>query len=77
MESNQGAIVNFIAMYQNTLVDLQYGDPVFFILLVFFVFSSFFHDIYVILCAISYHLHNFKNEENTHGGVLLLVNCWL
>ena len=24
-------------------------------------------------CAIWYHLHNFKNVKNTHGGVLLLV----
>ena len=28
---------------------------------------------YVIFCAISYHLYNFKNVKNTHGGVLLLV----
>ena len=25
------------------------------------------------LCAIWYHLYNFKNVKNTHGGVLLLV----
>ena len=24
-------------------------------------------------CAICYHLYNFKNVKNTHGGVLLLV----
>ena len=30
---------------------------------------------YVILCAIWYHLYNFKNVKNTHGGVLLLVKC--
>ena len=24
-------------------------------------------------CAIWYHLYNFKNVKNTHGGVLLLV----
>ena len=29
---------------------------------------------YVMLCAIRYHLHHFKNLKNTHGGVLLLVN---
>ena len=28
---------------------------------------------YVILCATWYHLYNFKNVKNTHGGVLLLV----
>ena len=27
----------------------------------------------VMLYAIWYHLHNLKNVENTHGGVLLLV----
>ena len=27
------------------------------------------------LCAILYHLYNFKNVKNTHGEVLLLVNC--
>ena len=27
--------------------------------------------------AIWYHLHNLKNEKNTHGGVLLLVSCRL
>ena len=26
------------------------------------------------LQALCYHLHNFKNVKNTHGGVLLLVN---
>ena len=26
------------------------------------------------LCAIWYHLYNLINVENTHGGVLLLVN---
>ena len=25
------------------------------------------------LCAIWYHLYDFKNVKNTHGGVLLLV----
>ena len=30
--------------------------------------------IYVMLCAIWYHLYNLKNAKNTHGGVLLLVN---
>ena len=29
--------------------------------------------IYVMLCAIWYHLHNLKNVKNTHAGVLLLV----
>ena len=28
---------------------------------------------YVMCLAIWYHLHNFKNVKNTHGGVLLLV----
>ena len=28
---------------------------------------------YVKCLAIWYHLHNFKNVKNTHGGVLLLV----
>ena len=27
----------------------------------------------MIFCAIWYHLYNFKNMKNTHGGVLLLV----
>ena len=31
------------------------------------------HDSYVMRCTIWYHLHNFKNVKNTHGGVLLLV----
>ena len=29
--------------------------------------------IYVMLWAMWYHLYNFKNVKNTHGGVLLLV----
>ena len=29
--------------------------------------------IYVMFCAIWYHLYNLKNVKNTHGGVLLLV----
>ena len=29
--------------------------------------------IYVIRCAIWYHLYNFKNMKNTNGGVLFLV----
>ena len=33
--------------------------------------------IYVILCAIWYHLYNFKKREKTHGGVLLLVKVIL
>ena len=28
---------------------------------------------YLMFCAIWYHLYNFKNVKNTHGGVLLLV----
>ena len=28
---------------------------------------------YVMRCAIWYHLYDFKNVKNTHGGVLLLV----
>ena len=28
---------------------------------------------FVMFCAIWYHLQNFKNVKNTHGGVLLLV----
>ena len=31
------------------------------------------NEVYEMLCAIWYHLHNFKNVKNTHGGVLLLV----
>ena len=27
----------------------------------------------MIFCAIWYHLYNFKNVKNTHGGVLLLI----
>ena len=30
-------------------------------------------NIYVMCCAIWYHLYNFKNVKNTHGGVLLKV----
>ena len=29
--------------------------------------------VYVMLCAIWYHLHSSKNVKNTHGGELLLV----
>ena len=29
--------------------------------------------IFVVRCAILYHLYNFKNVRNTHGGLLLLV----
>ena len=28
---------------------------------------------FVMLCAFWYHLYSLKNEENTHGGVLLLI----
>ena len=28
---------------------------------------------YVMRCTIRYHLYNFKNINNTYGGVLLLV----
>ena len=37
-------------------------------MLIFFSIS-----LYVMRCAIWYHLYNFKNLKNTHGGVLLLV----
>ena len=30
----------------------------------------------VMRCAIWYHLHNLKNVKNTHGGVLLLDECY-
>ena len=30
-------------------------------------------DVFVVHCAIWYHLYNFKNVKNTHGGVLILV----
>ena len=29
--------------------------------------------VYVVRCAIWYHLYNLKNVKNTHGGVLILV----
>ena len=29
--------------------------------------------LYVVRCAIWYHLYNLKNMKNTHGGVLILV----
>ena len=29
--------------------------------------------LFVMRCAIWYHLHNLKNVKNTHGGVLILV----
>ena len=29
--------------------------------------------VFVVRCAIWYHLHNLKNVKNTHGGVLILV----
>ena len=35
----------------------------------FFILSK--YVIYVMRCAIWYHLHNLKNLKNTHGGVLL------
>ena len=28
---------------------------------------------YMVLCAIWYHVHNFKNVKNTHGGMLISV----
>ena len=33
--------------------------------------------LYTILCTIWYHLYKFKNEENTHEGMLLLVKLWV
>ena len=33
-------------------------------------------NIYVIFCAIWYHLYNLKNVKNTHGGVTLLRSCF-
>ena len=35
--------------------------------------SQFREPLYVIRCAIWYHLYNLKNLENIHGGVLHLV----
>ena len=32
---------------------------------------------YVMRCAIWYHLYNLKNVKNTHGGVLLLLKVTL
>ena len=29
--------------------------------------------VFVVRCAIWYHLYNLKNVKNTHGGVLILV----
>ena len=40
---------------------------------VFFKILSFLRNIYMMLCAIWYHLYNLKNLKNTHGGVLLLL----
>ena len=37
----------------------------------------YFHVINVVRCAISYHVHNLKNVNNTHGGVLLFKNCMI
>ena len=31
------------------------------------------NSLYVMRCAIWYHLYNFKNVKKTHGGVLTLV----
>ena len=31
------------------------------------------HNLYVMCCAIWYHLYNLKTVKNTHGGVLILV----
>ena len=31
--------------------------------------------LYVMRCAIWYHLYNLKNVKNTHGGVLILVKA--
>ena len=36
-------------------------------------FNSNKDNVYVMRCAIWYHLHNFKKVKNIHGGVLLLV----
>ena len=30
-------------------------------------------ELYIMLCAIWYHLYNLENVKNTHEGVLLLV----
>ena len=35
------------------------------------------HVINVVRCAISYHVHNLKNVNNAHGGVLLFLNCMI
>ena len=32
-----------------------------------------YHSLYVMFCAIWYHLHNLKNVKNTHGGVILAM----
>ena len=32
--------------------------------------------LYVMRCAIWYHLYHLKNVKNTHGGGLILVNLW-
>ena len=34
-------------------------------------------NLYVVRCAIWYHLYNLKNVKNTHGGVLILVKLKL
>ena len=40
----------------------------------FFIYHLFYDQaVYVVCCAIWYHLYNLKNVKNTHGGVLLLV----
>ena len=37
------------------------------------IIFEFYTTIYVMLCAIWYHLYNLKNVKNTHEGLLLLV----
>ena len=39
------------------------------------LYEIYVNKIYVMRCAIWYHLYNFKNMKITHGGVLILVKA--
>ena len=55
------------AMASETLVQVAFAE------VCYWIASLLNEMLYVMRCAICYHLYNFKNVRNTHGGVLLLV----
>ena len=65
-------------MYRYAQINSGYGNTYNLIVVIFHstigLTSS--TSIYVIFCAIWYHLYNLKNVKNTHGGVTLLRSCF-